>query len=274
MSMDLSIVITSHGYNANLSSLAREIHSLLDHQKLTHEIIIVCSHFSDQEWEQFIESISNLVYIKSSLITHRNELSSLALCGLHQSEGEYIITLNSDFAYSPNSLLAMHAAIQKSNCQVIYGTHKGTGKAFISKFKDQALRALFYTFSGMPSYLSNYRIIDKKAKDVLKIKTPYFFLFDHLLKAQLRNHAHLDFEGVHPIKFKWRLMDHIIRPIAWTIIPELLIIALLLLNIWILLNGRLLYALLLAILAVLFVLIAYLLKWRRSIAFRVLKKHP
>ncbi|MFY0642955.1 MAG: hypothetical protein JXR19_00655 [Bacteroidia bacterium] len=274
MSLDLSIIITSIGATSLNLSLIDEIHDVLTENDKTHEILLLCSSYSESEWKGLISKMESKTFVKCYLIKHNNELSGLSLCGLHLAQGRYLITLNSDFAYSTKSIIAMHAAIEKSNCQIIYGTYKATGSVFMRKLKDRILRLLFFVLSGMPSYISNYRIMDKKVQTGLKLKTPYYFLLDHLIKPQIENHAHLNFEGVKAVRSKWNIVDRIFRPLAWTIILEIVIVGLLLLNIWVLLKGRLMYALLIALIAVLFVFLAYLLKWRRRIAYKILAKHP
>ncbi len=266
-------IIASYQKKAEFNpSYLKEISKLLVNEHFSFEFILVFGDKASNAWTHAIEYCRNNPKVLAIKIAHSNGLHALQLAGILRANGRLCVTLNPYINYDPQSLLSLLFVAEKSNCELVYGCRKRNYN------RGLLLHRLFYVplsfIAGLPSYTSPYRIVKREFIKGLKVKTPFYFHLDQLLKSQIENHSYLDFPSRDKDSFADGFLYDLKHLLVSGFLLEITSILLIVLDIYLLMQAHLISATVLAIILLGVTWTLYMLKWRRRLAFRLLDKLP
>jgi len=277
MSLDLSVLLYVNKAEG-LEDRIQNILSELNAEGLSHELILICSDGETAVWEELLHLAEEYLAIRPYRIQFSNGFQGMCLAGAMQATGNYLVILDPRIAFPSRSIITLWHAIDKSNCQLIYGLTRGPDYNFIKSIPARIARWATSILSGLSSRASDFKIVETASLSKLKAKTPYFFHFDLLYRSEVQNHSYLYFKTTDKKKALrstglfsiWR--HRFMYPIAWTVLPEIFVLFLIAVNIYLLLEGQLLNSLIFGLSAIAILTGIYLIKWRRHIAYKVIGK--
>ena len=275
MHLDVCVIITITETDSNVQNLLNQLLDLLNSEGYTHEIIILCNADFQEEWNVIKEFSSTYSAITVFLIKSHTYNNAAVLCGAMHGRAKYFLSLDSNFPYDARELLPLFFVIEKSNCEMVYGFTPAKSSRLVEPLRI-AGRQIFAFFSGVSAFHSRTRIFSRSICKDLSVKTPYFFMFDRLLKNHIKNHTYIKLNNKRKIlkntNFRFSLKQLALNALAYSVLGEVICIILLSLNIIVLIKAKLLLALLIAVVATLLLWAIYLLKWRRRIAYKVVAR--
>lgn len=271
MVFDLSIIVIGRDPNTRIRELVIKLNDLLNEKSIIHEFILVIPQNNKSNWSESCNLSKEYKNITAVRIDERIPLESSSLCGSSLTYSHYSFVLPNDHSLELHDIYACYVAISKSNIELLYAFQRSNRTIF--KIPSFFYRQVLRVFSGLSAYRSETFIFKSEKAKHLRIKTPYFFLFDKLLQPWVDHSMYLELNGKkiqsNPKNSFFYLF---VQFMANTYVLECIIIALLSLNIILLLKAKLLLSFVLACMAVALIWTNYLVKWRRRIAYKVLEK--
>lgn len=271
MQYDLSIVLVANGSANRLVYWVERFTDLLLEKIVTHEFVIVDPSNSGEIKETLKKLTTDYHNVKALSIEETIAYESSLLCASAFTQSKYTLVIPANVTLQLKDLYACYVAITKSNIDILYAFQPSNRTIF--KIPSFFFRQIFSVLSGLSVYRSNTFIYQSKLADDLRIKTPYFFLFDKLIKQKAKVSFHLDVKSKTPDKITEISRFYLIKQfLANSLALELMIILFLSVNIFILLEAKLLMSFILACISFLLIGALYALKWRRRIAYKILER--
>lgn len=121
MNLNLSIVIPTYNNEAGISSL---LESIAQNELLKNaEIILVDDGSSDKTWKRILEEKQHNSFLKIIRLGKNFGQHAATLCGIAESSGDYVLTMDDDLVIHPNEIEKLIHKID-SETDVIYGEYK------------------------------------------------------------------------------------------------------------------------------------------------------
>lgn len=121
---DVSVVIPLYNEAPSLPELADQIKSVMEKEKITHEIIFVDDGSNDNSWE-VIEQLSDKNTNVKGIRFRRNYGKSAALNeGFRLTRGKVVITMDGDLQDNPDEIPELYRMITKDDFDIVSGWKK------------------------------------------------------------------------------------------------------------------------------------------------------
>lgn len=167
--MSLSVVCPAHDEAANLTQLLRRLVAVLEGTGQEWEIVLVDDGSADQTWSLTAEAATREERIRGLKLS-RNFGHQVALtAGLWASEGDLVVTMDSDLQHPPEVIPALLDRADEGN-DVVYAVRAAaTGEGLIKR----ASAALFYrllnrmTSLQLPDGGADFRLMSRRVVDAL-----------------------------------------------------------------------------------------------------------
>lgn len=121
--MNLSIVIPVYKDTSSLQELLPRLLAVAQKQQLSYEIILVEDSGEETEWQQLLtlqqQHPKNLVLIR---LKHNVGQHYALWLGLHQAQGDILITMDADLQHPPEEIPKLLAALNPQGMELVYGT--------------------------------------------------------------------------------------------------------------------------------------------------------
>jgi glycosyltransferase involved in cell wall biosynthesis len=142
--MNISVVIPLYNEVESIGELSQWISNVMQENNFSYEIIIVDDGSRDGSWEKVLQLSNENLAIKAVRF-QRNYGKSAALSqGFRFSQGDVVITMDSDLQDSPDEIPALYHKIVDENFDIVSGWKKKRYDPFIkrrtSKFFNWATR--------------------------------------------------------------------------------------------------------------------------------------
>jgi glycosyltransferase involved in cell wall biosynthesis len=174
---DISIVVPVFNSKNSLQELASRIEHTIKQMDVNYEIIFVDDFSSDSSWEvlkdlQKKHSHTTIIRLSKNFGQH-----NATLCGIRESIGETIITLDDDLEHPPEFIPSLYANFKGELYDVLYAVAK--------KRKKNKLRALlgFFWYQGSKSIgkgigrASSFRLLKREiAECLIQHQEPFVFI--------------------------------------------------------------------------------------------------
>jgi len=179
----LSVIIPAHNEAGNLKPLLPKIHTVLNKQKIKHEIIVVNDNSTDNSSEILAKlKTANTKYIDRNdgePGVGRNYRAALKI-----ARGDTILFMDADFSHNPEEIPLLLKPIGQG-IDFVQGsrymkTHDGTiGMKIGRKFLSKAFNVLIKIMLGisMSDYTSGFRVIRKIFLDKIKLESDHFDVY-------------------------------------------------------------------------------------------------
>ncbi len=274
----LSIIIPVYNSEKSLAELTDRIGAFCQKEEVTYEIIAVNDGSKDQSLNELKKLCIEHAYLKAIDLDRNYGQQAATLCGLIQSKGEYVVTIDDDLEYNPEDIHTLLFAIEKTNIKLIYGYAEKQQRSGPIKSLAKFAKYLVYSFCGLSTKLSSFRIVRQDSLKELKSTNSYHFIVDGLLKKQIQPNTYIKV-GQNSRKYGQSNYNLISLARIWfqflfsaSLFGELSAGLLLAFNILLIVEGKLLIALFVILLALLLLIVTFKVKWRQKEAFHIKEK--
>tara|TARA_B100001996_G_scaffold181410_1_gene138564 strand:+ start:94 stop:1050 length:957 start_codon:yes stop_codon:yes gene_type:complete len=212
---DLSLVIPVLNEEENIKELYNRISSHLEHSGLQYEIIFVDDCSSDKSYE-IIKSLSiGDNSIKAIRFSRKFGYQESIYCGLENSNGNYIITMDSDLQHPPEYILDLIKKSKEGYDIVNMVRRKKTSNSLIKKLGSSFFYKIINYLSptSIVNESADFRLYTRKAINKIKL-FPEKGLFirglvgwigfkqvDLMFEEQKRRHGKSKFNIIRLIRF-------------------------------------------------------------------------
>ncbi len=120
--LDLSVVIPAYRSGAMLAELVERLRTVLDHERLSYEIIFVDDASPDNSWDVLKELQMTFPDRLVAIQLMRNFGQHNALmCGFRHARGKYVITMDDDLQHPPEEIPKLLRRLEETEADLIYG---------------------------------------------------------------------------------------------------------------------------------------------------------
>ncbi|MCT4664139.1 MAG: glycosyltransferase family 2 protein [Flavobacteriales bacterium] len=175
--MFYSIIIPVYHGEKTIKSLTERI--LNDFQKDSLEIIFVYDCGPDQSWETIVEIQKQHPDIVKGIHLSKNfGQHNAIICGIEQSKGDYIITMDEDLQHQPKDIRNLIAHQKEGNYDVVYGVyHQLKHSGFRNLTSNIMAKLLEVSIPGLDKNYTAFRLIKSSiAKQLTTMQNSYTFL--------------------------------------------------------------------------------------------------
>ncbi len=183
--MDISVVLPVVNECANLRALIPRLHSILEREKLSHEIIVVDGNSADGTPEAACS-------LGARVVAERERGYAGALkTGFAEARGDYVLTLDADLSHEPDFVARMWRARTRADI-VVASRYVPGGVAYTSFLRRKLSAVLNFALRRMLSMpvrdlSSGFRLYRREALGELRLDSRNFEVLEEVLvKAYAR----------------------------------------------------------------------------------------
>ncbi len=187
-SIDLSIIIPVYRSESTLNELTNQLYKSLVEMQVNFEIIYVNDGSPDQSWG-ILQSLKNQFKDKVKIINLMRNFGqhSAILCGIRQSQGRFILTMDDDLQNPPSQIPLMYDVILKEGYDLVYGAYKKKNHAKWRNLGTLVVGFCFRRIFNLPVTPTSFRIFRRQLADALAIYNSSFIYLDGLLGWSTQN---------------------------------------------------------------------------------------
>jgi len=188
--VNLSVVIPCYNSSKSLEELSLRLDKSLQELNVSYEVIFVNDYSKDSTLEvakEIVEQYENFKVI--DMMFNVGQAKAL-YCGLENSKGEYVVTMDDDLEHRPEDIVKLYNKINSDeNIDVIFGNRMEKKHSAFRKFGSFMIGKLNEKIFNKPKdiSLSPFRILRKKlVKTIVSHRTMFPILGLMILKSTRR----------------------------------------------------------------------------------------
>lgn len=171
----LSVIIPVYNSEETLEDFFTRLYKVLQQTAFPFEIIFVDDHSADSSWEVLKKLKSNhSTLIKIIRLTANFGQHNATLCGLCQSNGEIVITMDDDLQHPPEEIPKLIEAMGENRADMIYGIDDDYLPLF-RKISSNFLKWISQKALGQYGEWSSFRLIRRSLADHI-CKHQYYYV--------------------------------------------------------------------------------------------------
>lgn len=180
--IQFSIIIPAFNSSKTINQLCNEIVEVFRSINETFEIIIVNDGGKADTWQQ-IEEVYNKLDCKISIVRLSRNYGqhNATLCGIGNSVGEIIITIDDDLQVRPIEILKLIEEYHAETPDVIYGIFKRKKHSIIKNLGSTYIKKVSKFFMGSPGEGSSFRMFKRSLATKIIEHSQSFVYIDELL---------------------------------------------------------------------------------------------
>jgi glycosyltransferase involved in cell wall biosynthesis len=198
-----SVVVPVYNGANTVQALYQKTADFFVLQKLSFEIIFVDDASKDNSW-QVLKALKKQSPQNISIyrLAKNAGQQKATLCGINQTNGNYIITIDDDLQTDPFEIKKLIAHQQETNADLVYGTYAEKKHSWFRNVGSKIVNWLFHKFSSTYTSGSSFRLIKKEVSDNLKNIYQKNLLLDEILCWYTDNISHTTVEHHESLKGK------------------------------------------------------------------------
>jgi dolichol-phosphate mannosyltransferase len=168
MTPELSVIVPVFNEELGIKEFAQELRNHLDSLKIDYEVIFINDGSKDAT-QQIIDQITWPQLKSYEFRFNAGHMSALE-AGLNKSQGEKIITMDSDLQHPPSYIKEFLKVQKETSAEVVYGIRNSRKEDnFFKRFTAAIYYFLMKKLSGINirANAADYRLIVKEVRDVL-----------------------------------------------------------------------------------------------------------
>ncbi|MFN5182545.1 MAG: glycosyltransferase family 2 protein [Bacteroidota bacterium] len=180
-SRDLSIVIPVFNSANCIVELVTEIVNEFSKHEFSYEIILVDDGSKDNSWGKIYELKNKYNFISGIKLGRNYGQHKATLCGLIESRGQYVVTMDDDMEHDPKSIPLMFSKIKNLSSDLLYGIPSNKKRGLI-----KSLAVSFYKWVSKVENIdagkgSSFRILSNNLKEKIVNHNSHLFYMDEML---------------------------------------------------------------------------------------------
>jgi undecaprenyl-phosphate 4-deoxy-4-formamido-L-arabinose transferase len=176
--MKISVVIPVFNGAETLLELYTRVKLTLE-DLFDFEVLFIHDGGSDESWYEIIRLKSqNSSSIKAIKLSKNFGQHNAIKCGIENSAGELIVTLDEDLQHAPEDILKLLQGKSQNESDLVYGSYKRRKHSKVRNISSKCLnRLLRVAITGLHKDYSSFRLMDSMiARQTLDLKSSYPFL--------------------------------------------------------------------------------------------------
>ena len=194
----ISVIIPVFNAELSLPELNERLILSFQKSKIPFEIIYIDDGSVDSSWnvlEQLHENCQNLKVVR--LAKNFGQHNAI-VCGIIESEGDVVVTMDDDLEHSPEQILGLVDTMQKNNYELLYAIPEKSQKKGFKKWGSSFWKKWMGKMGKGVGDGSSFRVIDKKLAKVVEQHKESFIFIDEIFNW------HTDAIGLKKIPFEVR----------------------------------------------------------------------
>ncbi len=177
-----SIIIPAFNSGESINQLCSEIVTVFNSIESSFEIIIVNDGGKLSTWKD-IEKVYHQLNCKISIIRLSRNYGqhNATLCGIKNSLGDIIITIDDDLQVNPKEILKLIGEYNSNNSEVVYGIYRNKKHNTIRNIGSSLLKRIAKLFLGSHGKGSSFRLFTAFISKKILEHSQSFIYIDELL---------------------------------------------------------------------------------------------
>ena len=182
MQKSLSIVIPVYNSQDNLPLLIKDLSSVLKDICSDYEIILVNDGSKDQSWKVIESLFTSYPQIRAFDLMKNYGQHNALLCGIRESRGDVIVTMDDDFQHSPSSIPQLLKKLDEGY-DVVYGVPETERHNFWRNFTSKLIKWILKKAMRVSTAqeISAFRVFRSEIKESFSNYDGVFVSIDVLL---------------------------------------------------------------------------------------------
>lgn len=179
---EVSIVVPVYNSAPTLQTLLERLSGVLDPMGISYELVLVEDGSPDDSWvrlEQLRESYGNQL-VAVQLMRNYGQHNAL-MCGLRQSRGRFVITMDDDLQNPPEEIPKLLECIRSSGADLVYGCPKDRSHASWRNLGASVVWHFYRTVFKNPITPTPFRVLRRELVDSVQFYDLNFTYLDGLL---------------------------------------------------------------------------------------------
>ncbi len=178
---EISVIVPVYNSANCIHKLINEIHQILHSSNHSFEIIIVDDASKDDSWQKIKQLCLQLKHVKAFSLSKNFGQHKATLCGLHHSNGRFVITIDDDFEHNPNDILTLYLQLKNSQSDVVYGFSKSLKRSFLRKNLTKLYKMISKIENPYAGLGSSFRALKKDLVVKIVSHQNHLFFIDELI---------------------------------------------------------------------------------------------
>ncbi len=176
-----SIVVPVFNAAQSLESLVTKIQNVFI--DITHyEILLVDDGSKDESWEKIRNLRTKFPEVVKGLRLSRNfGQHNATLCGILNSTGNWIVTIDDDLQSSPDDIKKLIESAQNGDVDIVYGIHKNSKHGIIKSLLSKLYKVISRLDEKSNSEGSSFRLLKGDLRQNLVNHQTHFLFLDELI---------------------------------------------------------------------------------------------
>jgi undecaprenyl-phosphate 4-deoxy-4-formamido-L-arabinose transferase len=179
--IDLTVLIPAYNASNCISDLVNTIVEVLNIQKISYEILIIDDNSSDQTWEKIRELKSKNSFIRAFSLLKNYGQHKATLCGMINSRGRVVITIDDDFENNPSDIIKLYHSIFSSNADVVYAEPNNRKKSIFRRMVTKLYKTISKIENPLAGRGSSFRALKKEIVEKIIQHNHHLFFIDELV---------------------------------------------------------------------------------------------
>lgn len=175
--MLISVVIPVYNSEETLRELLVRVTAAVEVITDKFEVILIddCSH--DGSWNRITELTGGDKRIRGCRLTKNFGQHAASLCGIAQTTGKWIVTIDDDLQQNPSDIPTLYAKAQEG-FDIVYGYYKETTHSSFRRITSEIIRRIFaLAIPNLFPYCSSFRVVEGAvARSLSQFDSPYAFV--------------------------------------------------------------------------------------------------
>ena len=171
--MKYSIVIPAYNSGDWIVSLLDAITMEMNKITKDYEIVVVndCSPNANT-WSELVRAATRNTKIKAINLGYNVGQIRALICGIENSSGDFVITMDDDFQHQPNQISALINRMNETRSDVVIGQYLEKKDTGLRKFGSMLMNTIYFHVYNKPKHITSnsFRIFNK---DIAKAVVAY-----------------------------------------------------------------------------------------------------
>jgi polyisoprenyl-phosphate glycosyltransferase len=178
---EISIVIPVYNSAEIISELVNETVSVMNASGKPYEIICVDDGSADRSWEQLKVIKQKHSFLRAFRLGKNFGQHKATLCGIMQSRGEWVVTMDDDFEHSPSVIAGLVEKAKEEKLDVLYGVSSKRRKSWLRDFTSRFFKWVSRIENADAGKGSSFRVVSAELVKSLGEHHNHLFFLDEIL---------------------------------------------------------------------------------------------
>ncbi|HXH17974.1 MAG TPA: glycosyltransferase family 2 protein [Chitinophagales bacterium] len=181
--VDYSVVVPVYNSRHTLRPLFERIKSLFDRLGNSFQVVFVDDESKDNSWQEIMHlKDAYPSCIKAIRLAQNCGQQKATLCGINNSEGKVVITIDDDLQTPPEEIEKLISTYRGSHADLVYGIYQGKKHSFVRNAGSWFFNKLFRKLASTSGQGSSFRLLSGELADRLGGINQKYLLLDEVLQ--------------------------------------------------------------------------------------------